>query len=133
MKTSVAIVAACAAVAGAMPSYRFGNWNTTVINWNTSTPTNWNTSAPTNWNSTTGINWNTTTIVNWNSTAISNGTVAVNTTAGIAPPAPYYPNTTVSINTTWVNHNETHLPVPVIRRFRAQRKMVSGAVLPGYN
>ncbi|KAJ4854200.1 uncharacterized protein T069G_11179 [Trichoderma breve] len=118
MKTSAVIVAACAAVAGAVPTYRFGNWNSTVVNWNTSTPTNWNT--------TTGINWNTTTIVNWNSTAIANGTVAVNTTviAASAPSTPYYPNTTVSINNTWVNQNETHLPPVLIRRFRALRKTV---------
>ncbi|KAL7787196.1 hypothetical protein V8C43DRAFT_289016 [Trichoderma afarasin] len=122
MKTSAVIVAACAAVAGAVPTYRFGNWNSTVVNWNTSTPTNWNT--------TTGINWNSTTIVNWNSTAIANGTVAVNTTviaasAPSTPSAPFYPNTTVSINNTWVNQNETHLPPTVlIRRFRALRKTV---------
>ncbi|KAL7958568.1 hypothetical protein V8C34DRAFT_304785 [Trichoderma compactum] len=111
MKTCAVIVAACAAVAGAVPTYRFGNWNSTVVNWNTSTPTNWN--------STTGINWN--------STTIANGTVAVNTTVGIAasaPSAPYYPNTTVSINNTWVNQNETHLPPALIRRFRALRKTV---------
>ncbi|KAK4065267.1 hypothetical protein Trihar35433_7387 [Trichoderma harzianum] len=122
MKTSAVIVAACAAVAGAVPTYRFGNWNSTVVNWNTSTPTNWNT--------TTGINWNTTTGINWNSTAIGNGTVAVNTTVLIAdsapsaPSAPFYPNTTVSINNTWVNQNETHLPPVLIRRFRALRKTV---------
>ncbi|KAM6477706.1 hypothetical protein HDV62DRAFT_372836 [Trichoderma sp. SZMC 28011] len=122
MKTSAVIVAACAAVAGAVPTYRFGNWNSTVVNWNTSTPTNWN--------STTGINWNTTTGINWNSTAIGNGTVAVNTTVVIAdsapstPSAPFYPNTTVSINNTWVNQNETHLPPVLIRRFRALRKSV---------
>ncbi|KAL6802548.1 hypothetical protein GGI42DRAFT_324676 [Trichoderma sp. SZMC 28013] len=127
MKTSAVIVAACAAVAGAVPTYRFGNWNSTVVNWNTSTPTNWNSTTGINWNSTTGVNWNSTTIVNWNSTAIGNGTVAVNTTVGnaaSAPSTPLYPNTTVSINNTWVNQNETHLPPVFIRRFRALRKTV---------
>ncbi|KAL7946781.1 hypothetical protein V8C42DRAFT_364073 [Trichoderma barbatum] len=140
MKTSAAIVAACAAVAGAVPTYRFGNWNSTVVNWNTSTGINWNTTTGTNWNTTTGINWNTTTIVNCNTTANANSTVPTNVTVGLTPPTPYYPNTTVSINTTLVNHNETHfspnqtrLPVPVIRRFRAQRKMLSDLVLPAYN
>ncbi|KAL6859264.1 hypothetical protein J3F83DRAFT_749548 [Trichoderma novae-zelandiae] len=123
MKSSAVILAACASLAAAMPSYRSGNWNSTVVNWNTTT-------APTS----------------WNSTAVANSTLPQNATgtesAAVAPSsAPYWGNATAvgAGNETWVNHNETrfspnqtHLPVPLIRRFRPQRKMPSRAVLLGY-
>ncbi|PTB65219.1 hypothetical protein BBK36DRAFT_165557 [Trichoderma citrinoviride] len=142
MKSSAVILAACAAsLAGATPTFRSGNWNSTVVNWNSTTPTNWNSSSTTA--ASTGSS-------SWNSTAVTNST-----TAAELPPAeaatvpttpsssPYWSNGTSAVggsNETWVNRNETqfspnetHVPVvPLIRRFRPQRKVLSRAFLPTF-
>ncbi|KAK1241776.1 hypothetical protein MKX07_007599 [Trichoderma sp. CBMAI-0711] len=136
MKSSAVILAACASLAGATPTYRSGNWNSTVVNWNSTTPTNWNTSSssssPTaSWSSPTAITTSTT-------TALPQAEAA---SLPPSSPPPYWSNGTTGAvsNETWVNHNQTrfspgqaHQPVPLIRRFRPQRKTLSRAFLPNF-
>ncbi|TFB06302.1 hypothetical protein CCMA1212_001521 [Trichoderma ghanense] len=136
MKSSAVILAAaCASLAGATPTYRSGNWNSTVVNWNTTTPTSWNTSSSTTTTTTAASSW-------------SSGAVTTSTTTGlpqaeaaaVEPPSPYWSNeTSAASNETWANHNQTrfspgqtHQPVPLIRRFRPQRKTLSRAFLPTF-
>ncbi|KAL6895433.1 hypothetical protein HDV57DRAFT_512030 [Trichoderma longibrachiatum] len=133
MKSSAVILAACASLAGATPTYRSGNWNSTVVNWNTTTPTYWNTSSSStaSWSSPTGVSTSTTTAL-------------PQAEAASVPPSssPYWSNGTneaVGSNETWANHNQTrfspgqtHQPVPLIRRFRPQRKTLSRAFLPNF-
>ncbi|EGR50175.1 uncharacterized protein TRIREDRAFT_105483 [Trichoderma reesei QM6a] len=136
MKSSAVILAACASLAGATPTYRSGNWNSTVVNWNSTTPTNWNTSSssPTaSWSSPTAITTSTT-------TGLPQAEAASLPPSSSLPP-PYWSNGTTGAvsNETWVNHNQTrfspgqaHQPVPLIRRFRPQRKTLSRAFLPNF-
>ncbi|KAH0499561.1 hypothetical protein TgHK011_006745 [Trichoderma gracile] len=133
MKSSAVILAACASLAGATPTYRSGNWNSTVVNWNSTTPTNWNTSS----SSSTTSSWSSPTAVTTSTTTALPQAEA----ASLPPSSPYWSNETTEAvsNETWVNHNQTrfspgqtHQPVPLIRRFRPQRKTLSRAFLPNF-